>query len=211
MERLDHLAKATDKLARWRVFWSSGLILGLFALVFFGSAAPFAVGRVAHLCGQSPPDVRVFSSAAEVHGFLMECGPTGRAAYRNMQIADLVYPAIVGIALSSALALLIKHTPRLARRWMAVAALPVLGGLFDYLENLTAWVALARYPSVSWTDGILGIASAAKQAAFWTGGTLLLVFGLAALARASIGLTRRPSNGEPIQRQHKPGQSPTRG
>ena len=79
----------TDRLATWKVWWASAAVFVVFAGVFFASSAPFAVSHVEALCGEAPLDVRFTSSAADVERFLEACGPAGRDAYRNMQVADL--------------------------------------------------------------------------------------------------------------------------
>ncbi|MCB1272078.1 MAG: hypothetical protein M9942_09440 [Microthrixaceae bacterium] len=53
--------------------------------------------------------------------------------------------------------------------------------MFDYLENVFAWRALAAFPEPATTNGLLGLASAAKNVSFWLAGVMLLV-GLATLA-----------------------------
>jgi hypothetical protein len=119
--------------------------------------------------------MRFFTSGADVERFLDECGPAGRDTYRNLQLADLLYPAIVGLFMASSLAHVIN---RLAPstvwvRWIAV--LPLLGSGFDYVENAFAWRALASYPDAISTTALLGFASAAKTVTSWIAGVLLLV------------------------------------
>ena len=69
------------------------------------------------------------------------------------------------------------HPTRLSPRrptgvWLA--SIPLVASLFDYLENIFAWFALARYPDSAPTDAVLGYASAAKTATSWASGILLL-------------------------------------
>ena len=65
---------------------------GIFAWVFLGSSAPFAVPAVAAACGQVPLDVRFTSSAADVTAFLATCGTEGLAAYRAMEAQGTPLP-----------------------------------------------------------------------------------------------------------------------
>ena len=167
------------QLGRRRTWFTSAAVFLVFAFMFFVSSAPFAIPGVEAACGQQPPDMRFFTSAGDVTSFLDACGPAGRDAYQKMQIADLVYPAVVGVFLASSLALVIGHlSPRAASRgskaaWLALT--PLVGSLFDYAENVFAWLALGQYPEPAATDAVLGYASAAKSVAFWASGTLLLV------------------------------------
>ena len=163
------------RLATWRAWVAAVTLFGLFAGVLFGSNAPFSVPRVEAACGQPPPDTRFTSSAADVNGFLQACGAVGRDAYRALQVADLVYPLVFGLFLATSMALVLVHLAPGRRSLLALAALPLVGSAFDYLENVFAWVALAAFPEPSATDSLLGLASAAKTATFWVAGVLLIV------------------------------------
>lgn len=169
-----------DLLASWPMVTITGAVLAVFGYVFFATSAPFAIPAVEEACGASPLDMRPYSSADDVASFLEGCGETGRQAYRNLQLADVFYPAVSGLFLASALALTLTHLfprhPR-ARRLSAVA---LLGAGLDYAENFFAWRALAAYPDVTASNGLLGIASAAKTAVFWVAG-IILIAGLTVL------------------------------
>ncbi len=167
-------AASMRRLGRGRIWIASAAVFLGFAWIFFASSAPFAIPAVEAACGQQPPDMRFFSSADDIASFLDACGPTGRAAYRNMQIADLVYPAVVGLFLASSLALVIgRLTPR-SSKLLWLASVPLVASSFDYVENAFAWFALARYPGSAPTDAVLGYASAAKTIGSWASGVLLL-------------------------------------
>lgn len=172
-------------LASWRVWAVSAVLYAAYAYAFFGTTAPFAIPRVAALCGQKPLDMRLTSSAADVNGFLAACGSTGRDAYRAMQLADLAYPLVFAAFLASSLALVLTllapHRPRL----LALAALPFLASGFDYAENAMAWRALAAFPQAIATDRLLGVASAAKTVTSWLAGGALIV-GTVALLLATV-------------------------
>lgn len=170
----DAVARAMRHLASWRVWLASASLFALFAGVFFGSTAPFAIPTVEAACGQAPPDVRFTSSAAEVGGFLEACGVAGREAYRAMQVADVVYPLVFALFIASSLALVISRLAPRRRSLLAVAALPLVASAFDYVENACAWLALASYPDTPATSSLLGLASAAKTATSWAAGVLLL-------------------------------------
>ncbi len=141
--------------------------------MFFASPAAFAIPEVEAACGQAPPDMRFYSSGDDIVSFLDACGPVGRNAYQNMQLADLVYPAIVGLFLASSLALATKRlSERNSLRWVAVV--PLAATLFDYLENAFAWLAITSYPEAIVTNEVLGLASAAKTSLSWAAGLALL-------------------------------------
>ena len=173
-----------------------------FAGVFFASSAPFAIPVVQEACGEAPLDVRTFSTADEVTSFLDACGAGGREAYRNMQLADLVYPAVFGLFMASSLAIVLRRlVPGRPIVAVAGAAVALAGAAFDYLENVFAWRALASFPEPAATNGLLGLASAAKNVSCWLAGVMLLVgvaaLTLRALARRLLkpGAQSRPADG----------------
>lgn len=174
-------ARGMNRLASWRVLIVSGALCVAFASVFFVSTAPFAIPEVEAACGQAPLDVRFFSTADDVNSFLTACGPAGRDSYRNMQTADLFYPLVFGLFMSSSLAMVLTRLVPWRPSAVGAAGLGLLGSCFDYLENIFAWRALAAFPYTAATNRLLGVASAAKTITFWIAGVLLLV-GLGALA-----------------------------
>lgn len=171
--------------ASWKLWIASAVILVPFAWMFFASSASFAVPEVEAACAQAPPDMRFFTTADGVTQFLDGCGSEGRDAYRNMQLADIFYPAIVGIFLASSLSLAIRRLSPRPGRVLWLIALPLLGAAFDYLENALAWLALTSYPSPAATSHLLGVASAAKTAISWAAGFTLVVT-LAAIAVQAV-------------------------
>lgn len=162
------------RLGSWRFWIPSAVVFIVFAGVFFASSAPFSIPEVEAACGQAPPDVRPFTSAGGVSEFLDACGPRGRTAYRNMQIADLFYPAAFGLFLASSIALAITRISSSGRAVIGLAAVPLVAAGFDYLENAFAWIALVSHPGAAPTNALLGLASAAKTTIFWVSGILLL-------------------------------------
>ena len=161
------------RFASWKLWAASCVILVPLAWMFFTSSAPFAVPEVEAACGQAPPDMRFFTTADGVTQFLDGCGSTGRDAYRNLQLADIFYPAIVGIFLASSLSLAIRRLSPRPGGALWLVALPLVAAGFDYLENALAWLALASYPSPTFTSHFLGVASAAKAATSWAAGIAL--------------------------------------
>lgn len=168
-------ATALRRLASWPIWGLSAAVFVSFALVFFASSAPFAIPTVEAACGQAPLDMRFAPTANEVEEFLTACGQQGRDAYRNLQLADLVYPAVVGLFLASSLALGAERLRPGRDRAALIAAIPLLASGFDYLENLFAWLALTSHPEPAATNGLLGLASAAKTSLSWLAGLLLVV------------------------------------
>jgi hypothetical protein len=175
MSSIDHLSTTMRRFGDRRVLVASGALCFVLAAVMFGTSGTGSLAQVAERCGQAAPDVRFTSSPEQVQGFLTACGAAGREAYRDLQLLDLVYPAAVGTFLAAALASVLSRAAR-RTRVVALAALPLLASGFDYLENLAAWVLLARYPDpLPWVARLLGLASAGKQSLMWASITILAV------------------------------------
>lgn len=187
MNTLDHLATRMARLARRRTLLISGVVTVPLAIVLFASSGTSSLAAVADRCGAPAPDVRFTTSPEGIQSFLAGCGAAGRSAYRDLQLLDLLYPAAFGLFLATAMALLVPLAWRGGSpRWRAVAAIPLLGAAFDYVENAAAWTLLVRYPEpATWVARILGTASAAKQTTMWASALLVLAgLGGAAVERA---------------------------
>lgn len=185
------LAASMKRLASWRLLGITGVVFAVFAALLFASSAPFSISHVQAQCGQAPPDVRFFTSANDVREFMVGCGQAGRSAYRNLQLADLLYPAVFALFMASALAMALSRIVRKESLWLAAAALPLIGAGFDYLENAAAWITIFRFPERSGAAAyLLGVASVAKQTVSWVAGLLLLTVLGYTLARS---VTKRRS------------------
>lgn len=176
MRMITGLSHAMRKLATWWVLAVTGGVFVVFAVAFFATPLPFSIAHVTSMCGAAPPDVRFYTPADAVTQFLTGCGEAGRDAYRDLQVADLFYPAVSGLFLASALAVVLSRLSRPGSPVIALAALPLLGSAFDYLENVAAWTALLAFPGPAETaTRLLGVASIAKQAVSWASWLLLLL------------------------------------
>ena len=121
MRMITGLSHAMRKLATWWVLAVTAGVFVVFAVAFFATSLPFSIAHVTSLCGAPPPDVRFYTPADGVTQFLTGCGEAGRDAYRDLQVADLFYPAVSGLFLASALAVVLSACPvRAARssRWL---------------------------------------------------------------------------------------------
>ena len=176
MSMLTGLSDLMRRLASRRIVAITGGVFLVFAVAFFATSLPFSIAHVTSLCGVAPPDVRFYTSGVEVTQFLTACGAAGREAYRNLQVADLFYPAVSGLFLASALALILTRLFPANSPMISLAAVPLVGGAFDYLENAAAWTAVLAFPDpAETTTGLLGVASVAKQTASWASWLLLLL------------------------------------
>lgn len=173
------------RLASWKLWAVSAALFVPFAWMLFASSAPFAIPEVEAACGQAPPDMRFFTTPDGMTQFLDDCGPNGRDTYRNMQLADIFYPAIIAIFMASSLSLALRRLSPRRSGILWLGALPLAGSAFDYVENAFAWLALTSYPDPIATSNLLGLASAAKTTTSWAGGLLLIAALVAITARTA--------------------------
>ena len=139
------------------------VLYGGSALVMF--AWPGLVGAVSQACdGRTALDVRGHWTVVDARELVQACGTDGRAAYLRLELFDLVYPLISGLALLLAASLLVRRMPD--RRWRLLLVPAVAMTVLDYGENATVWSILATWPTVGELPAQFGgVATLGKQAA----------------------------------------------
>ncbi len=161
----------------------------------FGVVIP----RVAQACGQPPLDTRFAYTPAEVAAFGEACGAAGLAAYRDLQVLDLLYPLVAAVFF--AVALLAVWSPWLqshSRQRLWLILVPAAGMVADYVENGFAWVFLAGQGSLP--DGAvawMSLAASVKTTSGWAAGVALSVgiaFRVVRLIRSRRAAPQPPPN-----------------
>src|SRR4051812_5138553 len=169
-------------MGRGRVVMAVWVLYGMSALVMFGW--PGLTGAVSRAChGRSALDVRSHWTAADARDLVAACGTEGRAAYLRLELLDLVYPLLCGLALLLLSALLIRRLPG---RWWRVLLIPAVAmTVLDYGENAAVWNILSTWPAVGDLPAHLGgAATVAKRAAG------LVAYLAVALLLLTVGLDR---------------------
>ncbi len=171
-----------EGLADRRLLAGFGLVWLVLAGVLFAWRGRFSLAAVEQACGLSAPDVRFAPSAADTQAFVAGCGADGLAAYRDLQLIDLVYPAAGALVLVVALALiLVRVAPHVA--WLALV--PLVAAIGDYLENAAAWALLGAGGSDrGWAAQVLQVGSAVKVVGSWVSWLMLSSLVVALLVRA---------------------------
>lgn len=117
------------------------------AACIYGTMTVWTLPAISQAAGGLQPfDMRPGGySFAEAQAFLAALSPQGRAIYLGpQQRLDLVYPAALALALGLSLYLLAPFNRFLKG---LLAMIPVLGMVFDYLENATVRAMLLAGPS----------------------------------------------------------------
>lgn len=86
-------------------------------------------------------------SAKELYQMAEAYGAEGRSAYIRARFTfDLVWPLVYTAFLVTAISWVFGKTFRSDSRWQLANLLPLLGALFDYLENVSTSLVMGRYP-----------------------------------------------------------------
>ncbi|MCA0146137.1 hypothetical protein [Blastococcus sp. LR1] len=139
------------------------VLYGVSAVAMFGW--PGLVGAVSRACsGRSALDVRTGWTAGDARDLVAVCGSEGRAALVRLQLLDLVYPLLCGLALLLVAALLVRRLS--GRGWRLLLVPAVAMTVLDYGENAAVWTILSTWPAVGDMPALLGgVATTAKRAA----------------------------------------------
>jgi hypothetical protein len=127
--------------------WVTLAALAIF-LLFGALVLPGQAARAEEATGtERSPDTSLFYTPAELYGMAEAYGPEGRSAYIRARFTfDLVFPLVYLFFLVTAVSWVYARAFAPGSLWRLANLVPVLGALFDYLENISASVVMARYP-----------------------------------------------------------------
>ena len=141
MKLLDRIKKLTTLR-----FFLLFLILTIIVVVAMGNVTP----QILALSGGAPIlDIRPGYTFADVENLFTALGEQGRQLYTTLQVLDLVFPLAYGMTLTLALTGVITRLLPEGHPMEKVVSLPILGMIFDYLENITIATLIASYPNLS--------------------------------------------------------------
>jgi len=118
-------------------------------LLFAGLALPYQNRRAEAVAkGAGSPDTSFYYTPADLYRMAETYGPLGRQAYvRARYTFDVAWPIVYVVFLATAISWVGGRALPAASRWQRANIVPLLGGLFDYLENVAASLVMLRYPS----------------------------------------------------------------
>ncbi|UCC86448.1 MAG: hypothetical protein JSV81_16575 [Anaerolineales bacterium] len=94
------------------------------------------------------PDTSFFYSASDLYRMAEAYGQQGRQAYVRARFTfDLVWPLVYTLFLATAISWILGRTFGPDSPWQRANLAPLLGALFDYLENLSTSLVMLRYPA----------------------------------------------------------------
>jgi hypothetical protein len=94
------------------------------------------------------PDTSFFYTPADLYRMAESYGEEGRQAYVRARFTfDLVWPLVYTLFLVTAISWVFGRAFAPDSRWQRANLVPLLGALFDYLENLSTSLVMLRYPA----------------------------------------------------------------
>lgn len=138
------------------------LVLVLFAItnLVYGTILAYSIPLVLSFS----PDAILFDMSPAGYSFvqamelLQALGSDGRHAYLTVQLPiDFVYPGLFAVSYAILLIWVFKKVCAQDSNLYWLACVPVLAGLFDYLENVSIIMMINRFPELS--EGLVSLAS----------------------------------------------------
>ncbi len=147
-------------LSAWLVRVSKGWLvlqsLLVFVLFMIFVLPDQAAKAEAYTQGGDSPDTSFFYTPEKLLQMAESYGEEGRQAYIQARFTfDLVFPAVYGLFLITAISWLADRTFSAGSMWRRLNLVPAAGVMFDLLENISASVVMARYPNSSLLFGWL--------------------------------------------------------
>jgi hypothetical protein len=126
------------------------------------------------------PDTSFFYSANDLYHMAEVYGQQGREAYvRTRFTFDLIWPLVYAVFLSTSISWVFSKTFTPDSRWQRANLAPVLGAMFDYLENLATSLVMLRFPNQTVVVDILAPVLSLVKWVFVMGSFVLLLVGVA--------------------------------
>lgn len=153
-------------------------------VLFTALVLPVQAARAEAYTGDSgSPDQSFYYTATDLYHWAEAYGPEGRAAYIRARFTfDLIWPLLYTLFLATAISWLNRRAFGADSPWQQANLVPVLGMIFDYLENASASLVMIRYPAATpIVDGLATVFTMVKW--FFVYGSFVLL-----LAGTVLGL-----------------------
>ncbi len=167
--------RVSDRLRRASTGWVALAALLIF-LLFTALVLPQQATQAEQETGSSAsPDTSFFYTPADLYRMAESYGAEGRQAYVRARFTfDLVWPLVYAFFLVTAISWVFRAFGP-DSRWQLANLVPLLGALFDYLENLSTSLVMLRYPAQTpLVDLLAPVFTALKWAALGVSFALLV-------------------------------------
>lgn len=139
--------RISNWLSRVSTGWVALAALAIF-LLFTALVLPQQATKAAQETGGADsPDMSFLYTPDGLYRMAESYGELGRQAYIRARFTfDLVWPLVYTLFLVTATSWVFGRAFAPGSRWQRANLVPLLGALFDYLENLSTSLVMARYP-----------------------------------------------------------------
>ncbi len=185
------------KLSDWLHKISSGWLTLIGLIVFFAFSALVlpeqAAQADANSGGADIPDLSFYYSPQELYQMAESYGEAGRQAYIRARFTfDLVWPIVYTLFLATSLSWLFERGISRPSRWQLANLAPILGMIFDYLENISTSLVMYRFPARTVVIDFLATLFTPIKWIFVGGSFLLLLIGIGARLTSLFAKRRAP-------------------
>jgi hypothetical protein len=173
----------TQRVSAWIHRASSGWVV-FSALVIFILFMIFVLPRQASRAeadstSTGSPDMSFYYTAEDLYQMADGYGEEGREAYIWARFTfDLIWPLVYAFFLCTGISWVYQRSFAIGSVWQRANIVPVLGAVFDYLENISASVVMARYPNPTAVLDILAPIFTMLKWTFVAGSFALLLVGV---------------------------------
>jgi hypothetical protein len=159
------------------------LVAVVVLLLFMVFVLPAQSANSAGAEGAGSPDTSLFYTPRDLYRMADAYGPQGRADYIRARFTfDLVFPIVYTFFLVTTIGWLTRRAFASDSRWQLANLIPLVGALFDYLENVATSVVMARYPEMTTAVAVLASVFTPIKWLFVVGSfVLLLIVAVAAI------------------------------
>jgi hypothetical protein len=167
----------SDWLRRVSTGWVTLAALLIFIL-FSALVLPQQATKAEQETGSSDsPDMSFFYSPGDLYQIAESYGEQGRQAYIRARFTfDLVWPLVYTLFLATAISWVFGKAFAPDSRWQRANLAPLLGALFDYLENLSTSLVMLRFPDqTAVVDTLAPVFTTLKWS--FLGASFVLLFG----------------------------------
>ncbi len=135
------------RISDWLHHVSSGWLALATLVVFLLFMALVLPAQAAKADPAGSPDTSLYYSPADLYNLAEAYGPEGRQEYIRARFRfDLIFPLVYASFLAVYISWLSSRAFPPSSWWQRLNLFPLLGVLFDYLENVTASLVMWRYP-----------------------------------------------------------------
>ncbi len=136
------------RLSRWLQYYSTGRV-ALAALLIFILFSALVLPRQSRPqpSEAGTPDLSLFYTRGDLYRWAEAYGEQGRQDYVRARFTfDVAWPLVYTFFLVTSISWLCGKAFRPSSRWQLANLAPVLGMLFDFLENIATSLVMVRFP-----------------------------------------------------------------